>query len=117
MHEWGLACQLVDRIAEEGRTRGADRITRVRVRVGSLSGVVPEALTFGFEAAAKGTIIATDALLCEEIPAEAVCNACKTRYPDPDGLDLCPSCHSADKKIVAGTEMETVSFAMERDDV
>ena len=117
MHEWGLACDLIRRIDREGRQRGARRITRVKVRIGSLSGVVADALKFGFTAAAEGTLVAVDALECEEIPAEAVCHDCSTRFPDAEGLELCPGCGSASKETVTGTEMETVSFTMEADDV
>lgn len=117
MHEWGIACDLVRRVEDEGRSRGARRITVVKVRIGSLSGVVAEALRFGFEAAASGTIVLPDALACEAVAAEAVCTDCARRFSDPDGLELCPGCGSAAKRTVTGTEMEMVSFTMEADDV
>ena len=117
MHEWGLAVNLVARVAKEGQTRGARRISSVKVRIGSLSGVVAEALRFGFEAATAGTIVAPDALTCEEIPAEAVCEECGRRYPDPQGIEICPDCGSAGKKLVSGMEMDLISFTMETEDV
>lgn len=117
MHEWSIACGLVARVAEEGRARGARRITGVKIRIGSLSGVVAEALRFGFEAAAAGTIVAPEALACEEIPAEVICEECGRRYSDPQGLEICPDCGSAGKKLVSGMEMDLISFTMESDDV
>ena len=52
MHELSIAESVVDAV----RARTADRhVTTVRLQVGRLSGVVPEALVFCFELATEGT--------------------------------------------------------------
>jgi hydrogenase nickel incorporation protein HypA/HybF len=59
MHELSIALSLVEAVCEE-LPRLGDRVSirRVRVRVGPLSGVVPEALAFAFEVAADDSPIA-----------------------------------------------------------
>jgi len=49
---------LVDAICEELPKLGDVSIRSVRIRVGALSGVVPDALTFAFDVAADGSRVA-----------------------------------------------------------
>jgi hydrogenase nickel incorporation protein HypA/HybF len=59
MHELSIAMSLVDAVCDELPRFGDHVIVRsVRVRVGPLSGVVADALTFAFEVAASDTPIA-----------------------------------------------------------
>jgi hydrogenase nickel incorporation protein HypA/HybF len=59
MHELSIALNLIDAICEE-LPRIGDRVSvrSVRVRIGPLSGVVPDALAFAFEVAAGDSPIA-----------------------------------------------------------
>jgi hydrogenase nickel incorporation protein HypA/HybF len=59
MHELSIALSLVEAVSEE-LVRLGERVSlrSVHVRVGPLSGVVPEALAFAFEVAANDTAIA-----------------------------------------------------------
>lgn len=116
MHEYGLACDLVRRLAEEGRKRGAERVTHVRLKVGSLSGVSAEALRFGFEVAARDTIVAPDALEIVPVPARARCGACGRAFEDLDGFAPCPACGAIEKEVVDGTGLVAESFTMETPD-
>ncbi len=117
MHEWSLATEFVRNLEREGNERGAARITKVKLRIGSLSGVSIEAFRFAFEAAVPGTSIAPEALEIEEIPAAFACRSCGFQFADAGGFDPCPSCGSIEKECLRGTEMETVSFMMEESDV
>lgn len=59
MHELSIALSLVDAVCEELPRLGDKVFVRsVRVRVGPLSGVVPDALAFAFEVAADDSPIA-----------------------------------------------------------
>jgi hydrogenase nickel incorporation protein HypA/HybF len=58
MHELSIALSLVDAICEELPRLGSVCVQSVRIRVGALSGVVPDALSFAFEVAADGSPIA-----------------------------------------------------------
>jgi len=54
MHELSIAMSLVDAICDELPKLGSVTVRSVRIRVGALSGVVPDALTFAFDVAADG---------------------------------------------------------------
>lgn len=117
MHEWGLAVGLVRVLQEEAWKSGAARIKEVRLRLGSLSGVSPEAFRFGFQAAARGTVIDPDALVIEEVTARSRCQDCGMVFDDRDGTAFCPNCGSVWKELVEGREMVTESFVMEEANV
>ncbi len=73
MHELSIAISLVDAVCDE-LPRLGDRVSvrRVLVRIGPLSGVVPDALQFAFDVAAEGTPIAGAYLDVEEVAGNAL---------------------------------------------
>jgi hydrogenase nickel incorporation protein HypA/HybF len=101
MHEVALMEGVVAAIAERV---GADRVTRVQLEVGRLSGVVPDALRFCFDVCARGTPLESAALEIVEIAGVARCRECGARVGIEPPLPLCP-CGSADLEFVAGQEM------------
>jgi len=58
MHELSIAMSLVDAICDELPKLGNVSVQSVRVKVGALSGIAAEALTFAFDVAAEGSPIA-----------------------------------------------------------
>lgn len=56
MHELSVVADLFTIIEEQARQAGATRVTRVRVLIGELSGVVPELFRTAFHSYKKGTI-------------------------------------------------------------
>ena len=59
MHELSIALSLIDAVCDELPRLGSDiRIGAVRIRVGPLSGVSPDALAFAFEVAVDDSPIA-----------------------------------------------------------
>jgi hydrogenase nickel incorporation protein HypA/HybF len=68
MHELSIAVSLVDAICEELPHLGDVSVRSVRVRIGALSGVARDALTFAFDIAADGSRIAGAQLEIEDTP-------------------------------------------------
>ena len=69
MHELALATEVVDICA--GRAEGAC-VLRVRLEVGRLAAVAPDALRFCFDACARGTVVEGAALEIIETQGEAL---------------------------------------------
>ena len=65
MHELSVVAGLFDILEEKAREAGAARVTAVTIRVGRLSGVVPDLLESAFDAFKKGTIASEAALVIE----------------------------------------------------
>jgi hydrogenase nickel incorporation protein HypA/HybF len=105
MHELSIAESVVDAVLE--RT-GERHVGSVRLQVGRLSGVVPEALLFCFELAAEGTALEGAELLIEERKGLGHCRACSEDFALEDLVVLC-ACGSADVEVVAGRELQITS--------
>lgn len=104
MHELAIAESVVSSVLE--RTEGP--VTVVRLRVGRLSGVVPDALTFCFELAAVGTPLEGARLEVEEQPGTARCRTCGVEFAMADAFLLC-DCGSADVELLTGRELAVAS--------
>jgi hydrogenase nickel incorporation protein HypA/HybF len=108
MHELAITQSVVDAVTE--RT-GDARVTTVRVRVGRLAGVVPEAMRFCFELVTAGTPLDGAALEIEQPAGRGRCRACGATFVLADLILLCP-CGSADVDVVAGRELAVASVVL-----
>jgi hydrogenase nickel incorporation protein HypA/HybF len=105
MHELAITQGIVDAVLE----RTGDRaVTTVRLRVGRLSGVVPDALRFCFELVAAGTALEGAQLEIDEPGGAAHCRACGADFALSDLVLLC-GCGSADVEVLAGHELSVGS--------
>ena len=101
MHELAIAESVLASVLE----RTGDRhVSVVRLRVGRLAGVVPDALTFCFELAAAGTPLAGADLEIVGEQGRAHCRGCGDDFELDDAILLCP-CGSADVALVSGREL------------
>ena len=76
MHEMSLTESVVEIALEEARKAGASRVTRIRLEVGRLSAVVPEAMEFCFVAVASGTAAEGAELKIERVAGAGWCVDC-----------------------------------------
>jgi hydrogenase nickel incorporation protein HypA/HybF len=112
MHETALALSILDIIVEKCRESGGKRIDSVRVRIGKAAGVMPEALTFAFDAAKATTVAEKAALEIESVPVGGFCGECKKDFTvsDVQYVFSCPLCDSKLIEIKSGREMEIVDM-------
>lgn len=114
VHEASVALHLTrlasDAFAASSPAAG-ERIVAVRVRVGVLSGVVPRALAFAWDAARAGTACAGAELVVDEVPARLRCPACAGVVDAPVPLRFrCPQCQAPATDVVSGRELELASL-------
>ncbi len=105
MHELSIARQLLDIVAEAATQHELKRVRRLRVVVGALGNVVPEALEFAFDVAGEGTVAAGAELEIVEVPVTVRCNACGAESRLEDFAFLCPACGSLDVTVLKGNEL------------
>ena len=72
MHEYGIARDIVRQAAAEAKGCGAGRITALRLRVGPGAAVDLEALIFGIQAAASGTVAEGAVVELAEAPGSGI---------------------------------------------
>lgn len=105
MHELAIAESVVSTVLE--RTGGRS-VSVVRLRIGRLAGVVPDALTFCFELATAGTPLESASLEIDEQPGRAHCRTCDDDFTLADAFLLC-DCGSADVQLLSGSELTVTS--------
>ena len=118
MHELSIAMSLVEIAADEAAKLGASRVIAVQVRVGALSGVVPDALAFCWEMASADSPIAGARLQIDEVPVTIHCDACNAEraLASPQHL-RCPSCGAPALKITAGRDLALTALEISDDHV
>jgi hydrogenase nickel incorporation protein HypA/HybF len=97
-------------VLNQARQAGASRVHNIRLRIGALSGVVPDALQFAFEALADGTPAEGAVLIIEPVPARFWCEPCDRDFEANGLFAECPECHTLSGKLRAGREMELASM-------
>jgi hydrogenase nickel incorporation protein HypA/HybF len=106
VHELAIAQGLVEGVIERVPGR---RITSVRLEIGPLSGVVPDALRFCFGLATEDTPLAGADLEISEPAAKCDCADCGLSFEPHDGrILLCP-CGSANVTVVSGQQLQITS--------
>jgi hydrogenase nickel incorporation protein HypA/HybF len=110
MHELSLMESTLEIALEQAQRQGARKIHQVKLRVGAISGVVPEALEFAFDACAQNTIAAGANLKIELVPALCHCENCDREFTPPDVIYACPGCGKISSKLLQGRELQLTSL-------
>jgi hydrogenase nickel incorporation protein HypA/HybF len=110
MHELGLLERLVEMVQDEARRNNVTQVHRLRLKVGVMSGVVPDALRFAFDAVTPGTILAGATLEIEELPVVCRCRDCETVFQPEAPVYVCPQCESLHAELLQGEELTLESM-------
>jgi hydrogenase nickel incorporation protein HypA/HybF len=112
LHELALMQSVAELAQAEARQRGAEAITAIRLRVGSLAGVDPEALRFAAEVVLAEGLSAGARLEIETVPARAWCRPCTALFTLEQGLCRCPRCGTVSAELRQGRELELASLEL-----
>lgn len=109
MHEMSVVTSLLQMVREEMHKHNVQQLLLVRVRYGVLTNIVPEALSFAFEALTQGTEFEGARLETEVVPLTLRCVSCGEEFVIEDRnffTATCPSCHTeSSHTIVGGREL------------
>lgn len=92
MHELTLCRNMVEIIEQEAVLQAFRRVDTVRMEIGVLSCVEPEALRFCFDTTTRGTVAEGARLEIVVVPAEARCRDCGAEGAVERWGDACRSC-------------------------
>lgn len=112
MHELALASGMLDIAKDELAKHNCTRLKMLRVQVGAISGVVSDALSFGFESLVAGTEHEGAKLEIVPVPLKLCCGSCGKEF---DGASIaneltpCPECGEVfGHKVLQGKELQVV---------
>jgi hydrogenase nickel incorporation protein HypA/HybF len=112
LHELSLVASVFEVLEAEARKHAAVRVTRVVLKVGIMSGAVPDLLESAFETFKKGTIAETARLEMVIVPVKLRCPDCGGEAVREDSDFSCAGCGSRRVEIVEGRDLvvETVEL-------
>ena len=109
MHELSLLQGVVTAVEKAAVDSGATGVERVGLRVGTMSGAVPEALDSALPLAAVGTLAEGALLELEVLIAAVWCPTCEAEQEIDEFYALtCPQCGTPTGDLVRGREFEVV---------
>lgn len=113
MHEVAIMTEAVRLAAESAQAAGAKRVTALKLRVGALSGVVPDALRFAWDVVRRDTPLAEARLEIEAVAAACWCTTCQAEFAAGEFLTECPRCHDLSGDLRRGRELEIAAVELE----
>lgn len=105
MHEVSIVENIVKISLKSAKENNLNKITKITVKIGELSGVMKESLDFAFACVSQGTIAEGAELKIDEVKATAECNDCKIKFHIDHFNKLCPKCQKFSNNILSGYEL------------
>jgi hydrogenase nickel incorporation protein HypA/HybF len=112
MHELSLMEAVREQALEQARAHGGGRIAAIRLRIGSLAGVEPEALRFAHAVVMAGTAAEGSVLQIDTVPARFHCEPCGQLFDAAQGDCLCPRCGAFSRQLLQGRELELAALEL-----
>ncbi len=112
MHELGIAQNILEIVQQAVPEEQTTAVRKVRIRVGQLSGVVPDSLDFCFGVIVSETKMRQAALAIEQVPTVARCRECRHQFQMEDLAFICPACKSTNLEMVSGKELEVMDIEL-----
>jgi hydrogenase nickel incorporation protein HypA/HybF len=113
MHEVGITRSLIEIAEHHAREQGATRVVSVSVAIGALSGVVPEAVEFCFEACSRGTFLEGAKLVIERIAGKGRCTGCGAETELDPYTFACPACGALGLERLTGEELKVTELEID----
>lgn len=113
MHEVGIAASILESVETEARRQPESRFAAVGVRIGELSNVDQDALTFAFEALTRKTSRENLKLEVEWCPRRQKCLNCHEEFVVKEFDLSCPKCGGNKTSCIGGTELDIAYLELE----
>lgn len=110
MHEMSITQSIVELCTEHA---GGRRVLSVVMEIGALSGVVPDAVEFCFQACTAGTLLEGADLVIVPVEAAGVCQECGAEGNIASYFDPCSACGSHRLTILRGEELRVKELEVE----
>ena len=113
MHEMSLCESIVELVSEQAGKHHFDQAKKVVLEVGAVAGVEIEALRFGFDVVAKGSVAEGAKLEIQIVPARAHCEGCDEAFVVAQRLASCPVCGGFPLQLLSGDELRIKELEVE----
>jgi hydrogenase nickel incorporation protein HypA/HybF len=107
MHELSICNAIANTAAKHAEGRA---VTQVKVQIGHLRQVVPDALQFSWDVVSGASGLHEAELVIEQVPAVVSCRRCGVRTTLDLPILACGGCGSFDVALLSGEELLVVSI-------
>ena len=116
MHELSIAVNLVESLEEKLAGQDALVVNAVNIRIGALTGLVPEALEFCWEVACNESRLKGSRLVIERVDAAGFCHECQEERVISNLQSFrCPVCLAPITDVTGGHELEILTLEVTED--
>jgi hydrogenase nickel incorporation protein HypA/HybF len=115
VHELSLVASVFDLLEEKAREHGASRVTKVVLKVGAMSGVVPDLLETAFDTYKAGTLAEGARLVIVAVPVKLRCPDCGGATVREEADFSCAACGSRRVEVAEGRELVVETIDLEAD--
>lgn len=105
MHELALIQEVVNNVVLQAKQNGVAEVTLIKLTVGRLSGVLSQALEFGFNAIKNDTELEGAQLIIDEIDPVLRCSSCGHTFTATELTFICKNCGGNNVSIIEGQEL------------
>jgi hydrogenase nickel incorporation protein HypA/HybF len=105
MHELSICLSLIDQVERIAAEHGADRVERILLRIGPLSGVEAPLLANAYPLAAVGTIAEHARLDIEPAAIRVQCSSCGAETDAEPNRLRCGACGDWHTRLISGDEL------------
>ena len=113
MHELSVCQAMLSQVEEIAAREGADSVAAIVIRIGPLSGVVPDLLQQAFTIARAGTLADAAELITEVQPIRIRCLECDAETDAVANRLLCGACDSYRTQVISGDELLLASVELD----
>lgn len=116
MHELEIAQSLLRTISDWRDQNGSPKILSVRIELGILSGVDPDAMNYAWEAACEfacGGELQGCRLVMDQLPVKYECPGCKKEFESDHLVSVCSFCGKEYPLRKGGRELNLKSIEVE----
>lgn len=104
MHELSVTEGILKICLDEGEKNKIQKIKKINIVVGELTGLIPSCISYYFNIVAKGTMAEGAEIIVNKLNIEIKCLNCGFEGRLDKEKYLCPRCHSDTYKIIKGKE-------------
>jgi hydrogenase nickel incorporation protein HypA/HybF len=113
MHELALASSLFKIMETTAAQNGGGRIEAATLRLGAMTHIEPETLSFAFDVVTRGTCAEGCQLRFERVPLTVTCPSCRFAGEIAPDAGACPQCGGVGLTVTGGREIELDSIELE----
>ena len=106
MHEYSIAQSIMQIVLAEAEKAKARKVVKVSLKIGDLTGIFPDSISFCLELLSKGTIAESATLTIENVPVRGYCPHCDKDFLIEDNQYFCQHCKNPTIELTSGRELQ-----------